>query len=388
MKKNKKVLLLLLAIILVVTVFPLTAFAQSGMALPDVLNFKIYLIDKDSNALANYAVTVDDTNKGITNSDGVATINGIYLSEIDTFKLSDPNGKNIGAFNLTYIPETQTGIANTLSITGAFILQYSAPNETVYMHMMYDPKSSTGFPFRPLDASDNPLSPGKKAAPKPTDPPTNPQLVGYVIDSDGMRVKHGTVISKNDETGGSLTATTDANGMFVLSGISKGKHTMQFINEESGYTDSLKMNVKVGDATQIVKKSNELLEVDIKKGADVIYANFQLGADDNTHILEVSNKVLASPATKDPTPEPTPEPIVVPTDVPQPVTTEQPAEPSATVEPTPEPTVEPTAEPTAEPTTTPETQKSGIDTTLIIVIAIIAVAVIIVVALVLRNKRR
>jgi len=380
MKTWRKMGLVLVTVLLVLAVFPVTALAQG------TLSFKIYLIDKDSNALSNYIVTVDNNVQGISNADGVATINNVSTDETDTFKLYSPDGKTLmGAFNLTYnMSGDSTGLSDNIMSDGSYLLVYSYPDQTVHMHMLYD--KDAGSPFHPVDASENALNPGKKKSqpssqPKPSGsssskptaaPVTNPQLVGYLIDENGIRIENATVTSVNNDSGGSVTATTDNEGAFVLPGISKGGHTIWFETEGGTFKDQLTINVSVADETQIVKKSNEELEVDLKQGVDVVYANFKAGSDGNTEVLEVSNRVLLSPATAEPTAEPEP-------------TEESSGDPE---EPTPEPTVEPAESTPPTPEPTPEPAKSESSFTPIIITLIIAVAAVVIAVMIIKSKQQ
>ncbi len=294
MKKNRFLMVLVVAV-MVLAMVPATAMAG------DTMNFKIYLIDQNNHALTNYIITVDNNSQAVSNSEGIASFNGLALQDADTFKLFTSDGKKqLGAFNMRYNVYEHTSIDYDGS---NYILNYSTPDASVYMYWIYNPNAA--IPFHPADASDDPLQPGspmpKKDEPKPQPSPakvTNPQLVGYLVDEDGKAVKNAAIKSTNDKSGGSVTATSDSKGFFVLPGISAGKHTMSFKTEDSKYNDTFQFNVKVSDASRIVKQSDELLELDIKSYSDVVYANFLVGTDGNVDILAVSNKVLPSPVKK------------------------------------------------------------------------------------------
>ncbi len=384
--KKKRVLFLVLTAVFVFLMIPVTAMAG------DVMNFKIYLIDQNNNCMPGYIITVDNNTQTVTNGEGIGSFNGLALEDVDTFKLFTPDGKKqLGGFNLEYIPYENTSIGY---YGDNYVLNYSTPDASVYMYWVYNPNAEN--PFHPAQASDNPLTPGPpKPAPAPTAKPsanpsaaptaapaTNPQMVGYVVDEEGYAVQHAAITSKNNKTGGSVTATTDDDGYYVLPGISSGEHTITFLTEDGTYNDTLQFNVKVGDKTKIVKQSDELLELDVKSQSDVVYVNFMAGKDGNTDILEASNKVLPSPVTKDPQETHPPMPSIDP---------EPTVAPEPTVEPAPEPTAapEPTVEPTVAPTEAPQPAGGLSDNvTMVLVVAVIAVAAVVIAVIVIRSRRR
>ncbi len=386
--KRKRFILIALAAMLALTLFPAVAMAEAG----DVLNFKIYLIDKDSYALPDYIVTVDNNVQGIANEHGVLSIDGVYIDEVDTFKLFSKDKEQLGAFNMSYF----NGLGTATSVSdedGGYVLNYSQPNETVYMYMLYDKDSDRAF--HPVKASDDPLEPGKKreepkptpspsakpsakpsasASPAPTAKPTpdspNPRLEGYVVDSGMNPMVHAGVILVNDEKGGSLSATTDEQGWFELPGISTGQHSLYVSPEQGDVEDSINFNVISGDAPNIIIKGDDDVEMVIPQSGATMYANFM--ADDaanDVQILEVSGTPLNPPAPA-PTAEPTTEPTTEPT-----------AEPSASSEPTAVITVDPTASPAPVNTNAPQSM-------VFIIIAVVAAAAAIIIAIIIAKTRK
>ncbi len=391
--KKKRFILIVVAALLALTLFPAVAMAEPG----DVLNFKIYLIDKDSYALPDYIVTVDNNVQGIANEHGVVSIDGVYIDEVDTFKLFSKDKEQLGAFNMSYF----NGLGTATSVSdedGGYVLNYSQPNETVYMYMIYDKGSDRAF--HPVKASDDPLDPGKKREePKPTPSPSaqpsqsskpsptakpepdspNPRLSGYVVDSNMKPMVHAGVILVNDEKGGSLSATTDEEGGFSLPGITVGEHSLYISPEQGGdVEDSIDFKVISGDSPNIIKRDDDDVEMVISKNGGTVYANFMANdADNDVQILAVSDQKLNPPA-----PEPTAAPTVAPTAAPTTEPTEAP-----TIAPTPE---EPTAVITVDPTSSPAPANTGMpqDMVFIIIAIIAAVAAIIIALIIVKSKGR
>lgn len=387
--KRRRLLILIVVALMALTLFPAAAMAEPG----DVLNFKIYLIDKDSYALPDYIVTVDNNVQGIANEHGVLSIDGVSIEDVDTFKLFSKNKEQLGAFNMSYFnaPGTATNVSDE---GGSYILNYSMPSSTVYMYMLYDKNSDN--PFHPVDASDNPLEPGKKREePKPTATPSakpsakpsasasptakpapdspNPQVAGYVVDENMNPLVHAGVILVNDEKGGSLSVTTDEEGWYTLPGITTGQHSLYISPEKSDVEDSVDFNVITGNEPNIVQKGDDDLELVISNAGGTVYANFMASQGD-IDILAVSGAPLNPPA-----PAPTAAPTVVPTTEP-------------TVAPTAAPTAssEPTAVISVDPTSTPAPSSSGMpqDMVFIIIAIIAAVAAIIIAIIIVKSKGR
>ncbi|MEG0833991.1 MAG: carboxypeptidase regulatory-like domain-containing protein [Christensenellaceae bacterium] len=388
--KKKKLALLLVVILVLVSLLPMVALADDE----PLLNLKFYLIDKDSTALPGYILTIDNETQSVANKDGILSFPAVDASKKDTFKIFTPDKKQIGACNMTYVKSDKTGIADS-TVDGDYTLNYSTPNATVYIAMVANPNGSSTSSFHPALASDNPITPGKqppKPAPtKKPDPVTNPVIAGFLIDTDGAPIVHATIDSENDATKQSLSGVTDAAGYFVIPGISKGRHDLNVYDADGESLGDLEIDVVVGDNTQIVKKNGKN-ELDLKAGLGTIYINMQMDGKGDIVLLDASSKPLNSPATAETEPTETPQPLPsippIP-DTPVDPASEQPAE-EETVEPAPEEQETTAPAPAEEQPTTAPAAGSGISSNMLIIIlvVIIAVAAIVITVILTRRKRQ
>ncbi len=381
-----------LLVFLVITILLVASFGGVANAADPLLNLKLYLIDSNSNALPGYIVTIDNNTQSVANSNGVASFPAVNATGVDTFKVFTPDKKQVGICNLSYQKADKTSVGPAQG-NGEYQLNYSTEDATIYVYLIVDPNGGSNTLCHPGDASDNPLTPGKLPTPKPsasasTQPSgsssanptaaptaaTNPHVEGYVIDEQSLPVEHATVVSKNTDSGGSVSGATDSDGYYTLPGISEGHHVIEVYGDDSQMLGDVDVFVETGAMTGLKDVDGDGV-IDIHTGVGTLYLNLQLEDEGGLKLLDVSEHDVGSPAKHaDPTAEPTAEPEPDPTEEP---------------EPTEAPTVEPTAEPTTEPEPTPPAESSGIDSNImiIIIVAIVAVAAIIIVVLVLRNRR-
>jgi len=391
---RKKLLIFTVVLVMLIASVGNIALAETdGMTENPLLNLQLYLIDSNSNALPGYIVTIDNNTQSVANGNGVASFPAIKATGVDTFKVFTPDKKQIGICNLSYIKGEATSVGQPQG-NGEYQLVYSTFDATIYIYLIVDPNGNSNTLCHPGDASDSPLTPGKKPVPKPsasasaqpsgsvqpsatatstssptkTPEPTDPQVCGYVIDEDSLPVEYAMVQSENMDNGSTVSGSTDSKGYYMLPGMTEGRHLITVYKDESDILGDIDVFVETGAMTGLKDVDGDGV-IDIHTGLGTLYLNLQIEKDGGLKLLDVSATDIGSPAKYvEPTPEPTEEPS-----------------PSPTVEPTPEPTLEPTAEPSPEPTPEPQ---NGMDSNLmmIIIVAIIAAAAVIITILVIRSR--
>ena len=386
--KRIKVFCVLLAVVLVFCALPLAASAAAG----DLLNLQLYLIDSNSNALSNYIVVINNSTQAVANKDGIASIPAADAGQTYDLKLFTPEKKQVGECILKFAQvgdgatDPRVGDGELVNGVDSHTIYYVTPNASLYIYIIGNPGGSNLSPAHPAGVSNNPLQPGKQASkPAQTAAPsaskavvTNPIVYGYLIDVNGAPIAMATVKSQNDKTASSLSGVTESDGSFEIPGISEGEHSLYVISHDGAQLGELDLIVKTGSKTEI-KDEDADPEIDIHTGAGLLYMNIQTDGRGNIAVLDVSEKPLASPATKEAEPTETPE--AIPTTAPEVQPTEAPAEATTAA-----PAVTAAPQPSAEQ---PTGQGAMSDQTLlIIVVAIIAAAAVIIIVLVVKRTNR